>query len=183
MTRRKFGISLMTIFPCKDGEVSFRLMPGKLGHQLTALVEWMRTEHSEGTLGQVLDWNAVDNMEINQDQINSWQESIADFFIKHTKAEIFEQASRRGLFIGRVNTIKDLVSDVQLSAREFWVKVAHPKLATEITYPNIPFRFSEATTSFHRSAPSIGEHNEEIYVHEMGISHNELLRLKQAHII
>ena len=52
-----------------------------------------------------------------------------------------------------------------------------------ITYPGVFTNASETPLTISRRAPLIGEHNEEIYEKELGLSREELLILKQAGII
>ena len=53
---------------------------------------------------------------------------------------------------------------------------------TEI-YPGFFFKTSAAFDKRHRRAPLIGEHNEEVYTKELGLSKEELLVLKQKGVV
>ena len=63
-----------------------------------------------------------------------------------------------------------------------WQKVEHEDLKENITYPTFFTIFSKITYGFWRRAPRIGEHNEEVY-REIGLTKNDILRLKKASII
>jgi len=63
------------------------------------------------------------------------------------------------------------------------MEVEHPELGTTITYPGAFGIFSEMSPRISRRAPLIGEHNEEIYEKELGISREKLITLKQAGVI
>jgi crotonobetainyl-CoA:carnitine CoA-transferase CaiB-like acyl-CoA transferase len=76
-----------------------------------------------------------------------------------------------------------MLYDPQLTARKFWVEVEHPELNTTLTYPGSFVNSSEASPRITRRAPLIGEHNEEIYEKELGISKEKLVILKQAGVI
>jgi crotonobetainyl-CoA:carnitine CoA-transferase CaiB-like acyl-CoA transferase len=76
-----------------------------------------------------------------------------------------------------------MLGSVQLAARGFWTEVEHPELGTTITYPGTFAHTSEAPPGISRRAPLIGEHNQEVYAGELGISREELLTLKQAKVI
>ncbi len=71
----------------------------------------------------------------------------------------------------------------QLNARGFWEEVEHPELGTSFAYPGPYIKLSEAPIKIRRRAPLIGEHNEEIYVKDLGLSFEDLLILKQAKVI
>jgi crotonobetainyl-CoA:carnitine CoA-transferase CaiB-like acyl-CoA transferase len=101
----------------------------------------------------------------------------------HTKAELLEGAVKRRVMLYPVATTKDILENVQLAARSFWVEVEHPELGAAITYPGAFTNASETPPRISRRAPLIGEHNEEVYEKELGISREELLRLKQAEVI
>ena len=101
----------------------------------------------------------------------------------HTKAELFEGALKNGVQLYPVSTPADMLESPQLAARKFWEKVEHPELGTTITYPGAFANASEAPPKISHRAPFIGEHNQEIYEKEMGISKDKLLILKQAGVI
>jgi crotonobetainyl-CoA:carnitine CoA-transferase CaiB-like acyl-CoA transferase len=71
----------------------------------------------------------------------------------------------------------------QLKSREYWVDLEHPELGTKITYPGPFVKLSETPIRINRRAPLIGEHNEEIYIKELGMTHKELQALKRAKVI
>jgi crotonobetainyl-CoA:carnitine CoA-transferase CaiB-like acyl-CoA transferase len=52
-------------------------------------------------------------------------------------------------------------------------------LEERLLYPNPPFLLSEELRVQKRRAPLIGEHNEEIYRGELGISREEMTKLKE----
>ena len=55
--------------------------------------------------------------------------------------------------------------------------------ATKVVYPGAFAKLAEGSCKIRRRAPLIGEHNEEIYVSELGLSREELAILKQARAI
>ena len=69
----------------------------------------------------------------------------------------------------------------QLRSRDFYQSVDHPAMG-EITLPGPPFRMSEDESRPGR-APSLGEHNEELYCEEMGLSRRDLARLRAARVV
>jgi crotonobetainyl-CoA:carnitine CoA-transferase CaiB-like acyl-CoA transferase len=98
----------------------------------------------------------------------------------HTKAELFAEAQKRGVQLYPVFTAEDMLNFPQLSIRKYWEKLAHPELGTEITYPGAFTQLGEGSCRIRRKAPRIGEHNEEVYIKEMGMSKKDLSLLKQA---
>ena len=52
-----------------------------------------------------------------------------------------------------------------------------------LTYPGAPVKMTETPWKIHRRAPLIGEHNEEVYLKELGLSREELALLKANGVI
>ena len=71
----------------------------------------------------------------------------------------------------------------QLKVRDFWEEVDHPELHTTVTYPGAFVKMAQAPCKIRQRAPLIGEHNNEIYIEELGFSKEELTVLKQAKVI
>ena len=82
-----------------------------------------------------------------------------------------------------VASAKEIFQDPQHEARAFWQKVEHPELKTAVDYPGGFAKFSQGACRIWRRAPLIGEHNEEVYGHELGIPSTELARLKSQGVI
>ena len=105
--------------------------------------------------------------------------------MSYTKAELEEKAKKFGFMLYPVADTKDLLENKQLVSRDFWEKIEHPELNTSFTYPG-PFAKTsepEAMPRISRRAPLIGEHNDEVYRQELGISEEQLSQLKAAKII
>jgi crotonobetainyl-CoA:carnitine CoA-transferase CaiB-like acyl-CoA transferase len=153
-----------------------------LGPQQAKLVAWMDEEGMAGDMKEV-DWTARGFDEVAQEDINKWEEAMGRHFLNYTRAELLGQAQKRDFMLFPLNTIKDILEYQQLRHRDYWVKVEHPELGEAITYPGAFFKSSEALVNIRRRAPLIGEHNEEIYERELGLSKQELATLKQANVI
>lgn len=82
---------------------------------------------------------------------------------------------------GYAQAVDELLEDVQLQAREFFVKAEHP-LMGDVTYPGPPFRMGETPWKAGR-APLLGEHNEEIYCQRLGYTGEDLAKLSEKGII
>ena len=90
---------------------------------------------------------------------------------------------RRSILLAPVQHIGELIQSSQLQERAFWVEVGHPELERSITYPGYPIKISGFDYYPQRRAPLIGEHNEEIYLGEFGLSREELILLKSQRIM
>ena len=186
---RPLGARLVRcVYPCKDGYVAC-WMP----EELESIAEWMKSSGIEVddeeiarrielrekiTAGEI----SLDEAFTEEDRIRM-QEMRASLLERHTSQEIYVEALARGFGWAPVNTPKDLVESEQLAARNYFVEVEHSELGTSITYPGAPYKLNETPWQIWNRAPLIGEHNEEIYAGELGITKEELNVLQKARVI
>jgi crotonobetainyl-CoA:carnitine CoA-transferase CaiB-like acyl-CoA transferase len=76
-----------------------------------------------------------------------------------------------------------VVENPQLVLRNFFVDVEHPELGKTIKYPGAPYRMAETPWKIKRRAPLIGEHNNEIYKKELGLTSKQIAALKGQGVI
>jgi crotonobetainyl-CoA:carnitine CoA-transferase CaiB-like acyl-CoA transferase len=75
------------------------------------------------------------------------------------------------------------LDDPQLRARGYFEPVAHP-LVGDHEYPSWPMRFSGGPERYwHDPAPMLGQHNDVVLGDELGVSADELARLRERHVI
>jgi crotonobetainyl-CoA:carnitine CoA-transferase CaiB-like acyl-CoA transferase len=178
------GIFFQTLWPCKDGFVSYPYMGGKFGARSNrAIVKWMEEDGIDVDFLKDVNWEEFDWATMTQSETDRREEITSGFFAKHTKAELFRGALERHVMLYPVATPKDMVEFNQLRARGFWVELDHPELSTTITYPGAWGKASETPIQIQRRAPLIGEHNREIYNGELGLSDKALVILKQNNVI
>jgi len=128
------------------------------------------------------DWASFDLTRVTADEWEAIEGPIAEFLLKHTKEELFREAVKRGLMLFPVYEFEDLLLDTQLKARDFWVALEHPGIGS-VVHPGAFAKCSEAPVRIRQPAPVVGEHNLEIYRDEMGITEQELSRLRQNNTI
>ena len=177
------GLSLFVgqrvIWKCKDGEVSFFFWGGKTGARTNrALVEYMDEEGMAPAFMKEIEWERFDMATATEELFQGISHSVGRFFEAHSKEELFREAVRRRFTLYPVQNAMDIAADPQLKERDFWQSIEHPELGMELLYPNFPCLFSEKVETKRRRSPLIGEHNEEIYMGEMGITREEMIRLK-----
>ncbi len=105
------------------------------------------------------------------------------FLPKFTKNEFFHEAARRGIVAFPVSTIADVLDDIQLNSRNFFVEVEHPVMGKIKGFAKMPYHCEDLPWKVQRSAPLLGQHNEEIYCGELGFSKDYLVAFKAAHVI
>lgn len=188
--RRMGGPVARVLFPCKDGHMSFLIGGGQLASiSMPALVRWMAEENMLGAFEDRKDWTAddwttkVDYWSTTQEEIDAQEESLIRFFANKTKEELYEQALRRRIILYPASTVKDVAENAQLKEREFYTQVEHPELGGSVTYMGAPYKMGETPWRISRRPPLIGEHNEEIYRSELGLSDEELRGFAEAGVI
>jgi len=130
-----------------------------------------------------IDWDTFNINETTQEIIDRISEPTARFFMTLTKAEVDEVTTRYDIRAYTVASIDDLPKSAQLEARNYWIELEHPELNTTIKYPGAFARISDMPVRIRSRAPLVGEHNQDIYINELGISPQELVLLKQANVI
>lgn len=177
-------INVPLTYPCKDGGVKFFpfVEPGMIP-STDGLRQWVMEEGMASETLKNVDWKTWNWATVSQEKADEITQSFARFFMNHTKAELWEGAQERGIQLYPVFTPVDMLRFPQLTIREYWEEVEHPELGDTITYPGAFAKLSEGSCKIRRRAPLIGEHNEEIYVKELGLSKEELVLLKQTNAI
>lgn len=178
-------LRITRVWPCKDGKVSWMYQGGQRAAERTTrpFMKWME---SEGMLNDFLkdfDWEEFDMSKTTQETIDLIEEPIGRFFQSFTKEELLEGAvMNRIMFYPTFNTA-DILKSPQLDARDFWEEVEHPELNTTITYPGAFVKLSDNPITISKRPPLIGEHNEDVYQKELGISNEALNQLQKDKVI
>jgi len=63
------------------------------------------------------------------------------------------------------------------------VELLHPELNDRLTFPGFPMKVTGFNYQLQRRAPFLGEHNEDIYQGELGLTRQELVLLKTQGVI
>jgi crotonobetainyl-CoA:carnitine CoA-transferase CaiB-like acyl-CoA transferase len=150
-----------------------------------ALTEWMASEGLAPEFMQRINWETFDpqGQELSEQQHDQMMNAIGEFFQQHTKVELYEGSVQKRIVLYPCNTTEDLMRDAQLKARGFWTEIPHTELGGTLTYPRPCVAFSEAPCDIRRRAPLIGEHNEEVYAGELGLSRENLARLREKKVV
>jgi crotonobetainyl-CoA:carnitine CoA-transferase CaiB-like acyl-CoA transferase len=87
---------------------------------------------------------------------------IEQFTLSHTKDELFRGTFERHVLIVPVSTTADAVNSVQLQAREYWQRLAHPVANQISAFPGPFAKFSAAPIQYRRRPPLLNEHAAEV---------------------
>lgn len=185
MTGRSItGAKMRVFWPCQDGYLNFIIYGGEAGRRTNqALVEWMDSKGMAPDFLKQKDWKTFDISQVTQEEIDRMEEPIGNFFKGVTKAEFFKEVVVRQMLGYPVASVTEIFADPQHQARNFWQKIEHPELRTAIDYPGGFAKFSAGACQIWRRAPLIGEHNQEIYGEELGISPAQIAELGEQGVI
>ncbi|MQG57056.1 MAG: CoA transferase [SAR202 cluster bacterium] len=118
-----------------------------------------------------------------EEHADELQEILSSTFAGWKKFDLFYEAHKqRRLIYGVVQDGKEALNNPQYESRGYFVDIDHP-VAGLHTYPGAPFNMSETPWRASSSAPTLGQHNSEIYGNRLGYSKAELARLAAAGVI
>ena len=107
---------------------------------------------------------------------------ILDAIKDRSKWDLFAEAAEARMLFGLVQTPRELAQCPQLESRDYYRETEHPVLGT-IRVPAELFKFSETPYQLRMSAPTLGQHNTEIYVDGLGYTPQQAIQLGQLDIV
>lgn len=108
-------------------------------------------------------------------------EAISTWTSQHTKTEVMETIAGAGVPCGAVFNMKEQLEDEDLLRRGIMHRIEHP-MRGEITVPGTPIIMSMSKVPI-RPAPLHGADNEEIYGDWLGLSADEVKRMRAENVI
>jgi crotonobetainyl-CoA:carnitine CoA-transferase CaiB-like acyl-CoA transferase len=176
------------VWPAKDGFVVLAFLFGSAIGVFTR--RFMHYLHEQGFCDEATgnkDWIEYGEMlSSGAEPLSEFErikEIVRNFTRHHTKAHLLELAVERGFLMTPVATIDEVVNSQQLTARDYFQRVEHPELNASFRYPGPFVKFSAAPIQYRYRPPTVGEHNQEIYCGELGMSNHELTKLSRNGIV
>lgn len=162
-----------TILPCKDGYIGVNILTQP---QWEAMCRFMG-------LTDLLDDPrfATGGQRQQPEAVQEITRRIQPWLLEHTAQEVLEGQKQRVPF-ALVPTTADLLDFPQHRARGFFVEIDHP-VAGRTMQPGPPFKLSESPARIDAPAPTLGQHNQEVYCGRLGYSKHDLITLSEAGII
>src|SRR5262245_44028207 len=108
--------------------------------------------------------------------------AIAEFCSRHTKEELYEEGQKRRIAVTPINAVGEFMNGAQVKARETFIDMEHPVIGKYLQFGPVP-RLSDSPGRIARTAPLIGEHNQEIYCGDLGLSKDDLVALRSSGVI
>jgi CoA:oxalate CoA-transferase len=96
--------------------------------------------------------------------------------------DLYRKAQERRVPFAPVSTMADLLNSEHLQAREFFVEIAQPVAGTH-KYPGAPVKFSQTPWKIRIPAPTLGQHNAEIFGGSLGMSSARIKELTHKGVI
>ncbi|MFC8673313.1 CoA transferase, partial [Streptomyces griseorubiginosus] len=97
------------------------------------------------------------------------------------KWRVLEELNRHNIPCGPILSTREIIEDASLAANDMIVEVEHPERGTFTTVGN-PLKLSDSPTTI-TTPPLLGQHNQEIYIGELGLGEEELRLLKSGGVI
>ena len=167
---RGYGRAAWGPYPCKDGYVGVIAGPDHNWYKMAELME--NPELSDPKFDDRAGRAA------NADELDAL---MLPWLARHGKREIFEKAQGLGLAFAYVASPEDILGWEHLRDRDFFTEVEHPEAGT-LEHPSGPFRGDDIAWSL-EPAPTLGQHNREIYCERLGFSAEDLMRLRHNDVI
>jgi len=182
--RSVLGAKMRVMWPCKDGWINFIIYGGAAGrHTNQQLITWMDEKGLAPDWLKEIDWSTFAVTNITQGEVDRLEAPILKFFAAVSKNEFLEGAIKRQMLGYPVATIADIDLNPQLQARNFWQDVVDGGSGKILKYPGGFAVVNGQRLPIRRAAPTVGEHNEEIYLRELGLSPKEMAQLQSEHVI
>ena len=173
----RHGGQFVATWKCKDGYVSITTNTQKAWDDLRA---WM---DKDGMAGDLMDEQYNDRFILRGDHGSHIEELVEAWTLTHTRQEITEWGQANHHPWGPVSTASELLHNEQLWDRGFYQKTADPQTGLEVVYPGAPYKMSEPAWCLASSAPEVGQHNNQVYCDELGLSEGELKELIRVGIV
>lgn len=158
--------------PCVDGYVQIYVMTDGQWVTLKDMLDhpaWMEDE-------ELLEGEA---RALRADEI---QEHLLEWASTRRKADIHAKAQRAGCPVAFYATPAEVCASPHEHAREFFVSADHA-VAGRLPYTISNFKLSETPPRINHTAPTLGEHNGEVYASMLGLTAGRMTLLARLGVI
>ena len=167
--RRGQGRGTWGVYPCADGY---------------ATISVYHTGREWGDFVRMIDSDALNSPKFETatgrtEHVEELESEILAWMIGRTKVELHELGRQNRIAVGYAATVQDLIESPQLQSRDFFTQIEHPMAGTQ-TYPGAPVQLTGSPWRIRRRPPLLGEHNEEIYVGELGRGAEQLAAMSAS---
>ena len=160
------------VYPCADGYVAIILVTE---NQWQNLLRAMGREDLKDDPRYINNTARVERFKETEDIVLAWT-------MAHTRKEIFAATSKYRIPCAPVRDIEEVMNDPHMHSRGM-LEVRNHYDYGEVVLPNSPLRFHGTDKVPTRDSPRVGEHNEPIYNELLGLTPDDLKRLREAGVI
>ncbi|GKV57632.1 CoA transferase [Sporosarcina sp. NCCP-2222] len=116
------------------------------------------------------------------DHVELIDEAIEAWTLQHSLKEVQQKLDEASVPVGPIFGIQDIVEDPHYQARDMLKEVTLPG-GEKLLVPGIVPKLSHTPGDIEWNGPTLGAHNEEVYSAYLGLTEDELSRLKERGII
>ena len=179
--------SLPWHFLCKDGKY-LNLIGGvpRDDRQWRRLLDWM---DSKGMAEDLKDAKYQDvfrqrTLGASNPLSQHVGEVLHRFFASMPGDEGYHGAQACGMPMGLIRSPEENLEDPHFHEdRAFYAEWDDQELGQKVVFPGRPYIFHKSPWQLRRMAPKLGEHNDEVYCGELGLSRERLTALAEAGVI
>ncbi len=160
------------VWPCADGPL---VVAAHQEHHWQAFLAML--DHPEE-----LSDPAYADTQFRREAFDLLERLIAPLMARHRRLDLFKKGQERGLPCAPYNTPGEFVADIQPRERRIFATLDDGQRPPIV----IPWRWCHASSDLlelRRPAPTLGEHNKQVYLDELGFSADELARWGAAGLV
>jgi crotonobetainyl-CoA:carnitine CoA-transferase CaiB-like acyl-CoA transferase len=157
---------------CKDGYIYLCCI---YEHQWRAFVEimgnpeWAEEEIFSDGPKRAQNWDAL-------------KVFLEEWVSRQSVNDLYRKAQARRVPFAPVSTMRDLLNSEHLQARDFFVDITQPVAGTH-KYPGAPVKYSRTPWQIRMPAPTLGQHNAEIFGGQLGMTSARIEELTRNGVI
>ena len=160
-------------FTCTDGSCVIGVANNKLWHLFCDIMEQPELAEDEKFC------NVPDRVE-NHEELHK---IVSEWAAVHTMTEVVDSCLNAGVPAAPIYNTAQVKADPHIAGdREMFVEQDHPK-AGKVVVTGSPLKMSGTPVDLTAPAPTLGQHNEEVYGEVLGLDSQQVAELKSAGII
>ncbi len=159
-------------FKCKDGMIYFHAGTDPLFKRLATLM-------GQPELNENPKYCTADR---RMENIFDIEEIVQNWIKEYSTSDAENLLAEAGIPVSKIATVEDVVNNPQIKHREAIVYRDYPGVG-KIALPGITVKMSKTPGEVKRRPPTLGEHNVEILSKYLGLSNEEINKLKDEEVI
>ena len=118
----------------------------------------------------------VENNEIQKKYIEEWT-------VQYTVDEVVDKTLSKGIPAGPIFDVKQITENPHIAnAREMFIEIEHPVIG-KMKVNGSPIKLMDTMPRINIPAPTLGQHNHDVYVDMLGYSEEEVEEMRKRNVI